>query len=181
MKKWLCAITVLHDTTKCEMLFGKFWGEGKFITGRFFFSFSGEAHRSRRLIALVPQAKACIQGFSETFLAEIVIRDLRGGEGGGGVQDASSRFHDGFSANSLTARINRRLSRARACARAFHRWKPKPTGEKGAPFFFYPGGNFSNYKRVFLITLYTLCTFFLSPSTAKKLLPREILQIERKF
>lgn len=154
-----------------------FGGKGS-ITGRFFFSFSGEAHRSRRLIALVPQAKACIQGFSETFLAEIVIRDLRGGEGGG-VQDASSRFHDGFSANSLTARINRRLSRARA--RAFHRWKPKPTGEKGAPFFFYPGGNFSNYKRVFLITLYTLCTFFLSPSTAKKLLPREILQIERKF
>lgn len=154
-----------------------FGGKGS-ITGRFFFSFSGEAHRSRRLIALVPQAKACIQGFSETFLAEIVIRDLRGGEGGGGVQDASSRFHDGFSANSLTARINRRLSRARAL---FTGGNQNQLAKKGPRFFFYPGGNFSNYKRVFLITLYTLCTFFLSPSTAKKLLPREILQIERKF
>lgn len=111
-----------------------FGGKGS-ITGRFFFSFSGEAHRSRRLIALVPQAKACIQGFSETFLAEIVIRDLRGGEGGGGVQDASSRFHDGFSANSLTARINRRLSRARARAR-FSQVETKTNWRKRGPVFF---------------------------------------------
>lgn len=47
--------------------------------GGVFFFFREEAHR--RLIALVPQAKACIQGFSEAFLAEIVIRDLRGRSG----------------------------------------------------------------------------------------------------
>lgn len=49
------------------------WGGGVFFFSR------EEAHR--RLIALVPQAKACIQGFSEAFLAEIVIRDLRGRSG----------------------------------------------------------------------------------------------------
>lgn len=52
----------------------------KYHGGRRVFFFSREeAHR--RLIALVPQAKACIQGFSEAFLAEIVIRDLRGRSG----------------------------------------------------------------------------------------------------
>lgn len=49
--------------------------------GACFFSFSLRRNAHRRLIALVPQAKARIQGFSEAFLAEIVIRDLRGRSG----------------------------------------------------------------------------------------------------
>lgn len=113
---------------------------------RVFFFFREEAHR--RLIALVPQAKACIQGFSEAFFAEIVIRDLRGRSGR--IFTVSrwllSEFVKPLASPAASLRERRN-------ARAFHRWKP--TGEKRPASRFNPDGNFSNYKRIFLIILYT--------------------------
>lgn len=140
-----------------------YYGEGR---GACFFFFREEAHR--RLIALVPQAKACIQGFSEAFLAEIVIRDLRGRSGR--IFTVSrwllSEFVKPLASPAASLRERRN-------ARAFHRWKP--TGEKRPASRFNPDGNFSNYKRIFLIILYT----FLSPppSSLSKLLPREIFKL----